>query len=111
MAKKKCITTDIKNTAIRFARVIDSQGIPVKGLIIFGSYAKGMAKKDSDIDLCIVSPKFGKDSVSELQFLLKQSRYVDDRIEPVPMSVKEYKENFSPLVFEIKKFGKKIRFK
>jgi predicted nucleotidyltransferase len=110
MAKKKGITPEIKNTAIRFAKVIRSKGIPINRLVIFGSYAKGKAKGHSDIDLCIVSSKFGKDSISELQFLLKQSRNVDDRIEPIPVSIKEYKEGKSPFVFEIKKFGKEITF-
>lgn len=102
---------DINDIALRFAKFIDSQGIPIKKLIIFGSYAKGNAKSESDIDLCLVSPRFGKDSVTELQFLLKQSRHIDDRIEPIPVSVKEYNKSASPLVIEIKKTGREIRFK
>lgn len=110
MVKKKVITPEIKNAAIKFARAIKNQGIPVAKLIVFGSYAKGKAKGYSDIDLAIVSPKFGKDSIGELQFLLKQSRNIDDRIEPIPVSVEEYKNSSSRLVFEVKKFGKEITF-
>lgn len=110
MAKKKNIKLEARDAAVRFARFISDKGIPVKKLIVFGSYAKGAETAYSDIDVCIVSPRFGKDSVSELQFLLKQTRYIDDRIEPIPVSVKEYKEGFSPLVSEIKKSGKEIKF-
>ena len=110
MAKKETITTRLKNTAIRFSRAIENQGIPVAKVIIFGSYAKGIASRQSDIDLCIVSSEFGKDSVGELQFLLKQSRKIDDRIEPIPVSAEEYKNTASPLIFEVKKFGKEIFF-
>lgn len=108
MAKKEIIAPEIRNTVIKFARVIKNQGIPIVKLIIFGSYAKGKAKKYSDIDLCIVSPKFGKDSIAELQFLLKQSRNVDDRIEPIPLSPEEYQNTSSPFIFEVKKFGQEI---
>jgi predicted nucleotidyltransferase len=110
MVKKEVITPEIKNTSIKFARTIISQGIPIIKLIIFGSYAKGKANGYSDIDLCLVSPNFGKDPISELQFLLKQSRNVDDRIEPIPISVEEYQNSSSPFIFEIKKFGKEIVF-
>lgn len=108
MAKKEAITPRLKNTAVRFARAIENEGITIAKVIIFGSYAKGMASRQSDIDLCIVSPEFGKDPVGELQFLLKQSRKIDDRIEPIPVSVDEYRDTVSPLIFEVKKFGKEI---
>lgn len=110
MAKKEIITPQIKNTVIKFARTIKNQGIPIAKLIIFGSYAKGKAKGYSDIDLCIVSPKFGKDHIDELQFLLKLSRNVDDRLEPIPVSIEEYKSDTSPFIFEVKRFGKEIAF-
>lgn len=109
MAKKKGITKEIKKKVRQYARFISSKGIPVNRVVVFGSYAKGKAVEDSDIDLCLVSSKFGRDPVSELQFLLKQTRYIDDRIEPIPISVKEYKETASPLIFEIRKHGKEIR--
>lgn len=110
MAKKELITPQIKNTAIKFARAIINQGIPVTKLIIFGSYAKGKAKGYSDIDLAIVSSKFGKDPIGELQFLLKQSRNVDDRIEPIPVSLEEYQYDVSPFILEVKRSGKEIAF-
>ncbi|MEW6040523.1 MAG: nucleotidyltransferase domain-containing protein, partial [Elusimicrobiota bacterium] len=82
-----------------------NQGFPISKIIIFGSYSKKTFGKESDIDICLVSPKFGKDPVSELQFLLKQSRRIDDRIEPIPISAKDYQNSSTPLIFEIKKYG------
>ena len=95
---------------VTFAEHIQKDGLPIEKLIIFGSYAKGTAHEHSDIDLCIISPKFGKDAIRKLQYLLKQSRYIDNDIEPFPLSIKEYKNGISPLIAEIKKFGKIIRF-
>lgn len=102
------VNKNIKRIALRFRAVLEKQGVPVEKVVIFGSYAKKKARADSDIDICIVSPKFGKDSVEELQFLLKQTHDVDERIEPFPVSLEEYQETATPLIFEIKKFGKVI---
>lgn len=99
MAKRKVVNKDIRDTALKFAQILRGQGIAVEKLIVFGSYVKNKASGESDIDLCIVSPAFGKDPVEELQFLFKQTRKVDTRIEPIPVS---------PLILEIKKFGKEI---
>jgi len=47
---------------------------PVKGVILFGSFSKGKAKADSDIDLIILSPAFSKMNEDErLKFLYRRS--------------------------------------
>lgn len=120
MAKKNIITPKtrepsqvivpkaIENKALRFAKFVESRGVPIEKVIIFGSYAKKKAKRGSDIDLCLVSPKFGKDTIAELQFLLKQRRQIDSRIEPIPVSSKDYQKTATPLIFEVKKFGREM---
>ncbi len=108
MAKRKVILKDVRSTALKFAEILEGQGITVEKMIVFGSHVKNKASEESDIDLCIVSPEFGKDPVEELQFLFKQTRKVDTRIEPIPVSPQEYRESLSPLIFEIKKFGREI---
>ena len=109
MAKKAIIGENIKKIVLEFGGRLKKQGVPVEKLIVFGSYARGKARKESDVDVCVVSSKFGKDTVDELQFLLKQSWRVDARIEPYPASPKEFKKAASPLIFEIKKFGQEIK--
>ena len=108
MAKRKVILKDVRSAALKFAEILEGQGIAVEKMIVFGSHVKNKASEESDIDLCIVSPEFGKDPVEELQFLFKQTRKVDTRIEPIPVSPQEYRESLSPLIFEIKKFGREI---
>lgn len=109
MVKKTNINADIKKKVLSFKKLLEKEGIPVYKIIIFGSYAKNKAKKESDIDICVVSPKFGNDSVEELQYLLKQRRKIDSRIEPFPVSPREYKNSFSPIIDEIRKFGKEVK--
>ena len=109
MAKQIRINKNIKKLVLAFGDRVKKQGIPVSKLVVFGSYAKGLARKESDVDVCVVSPKFGKDTIEELQFLSKQSRYIDSRIEPYPVSPKEYRTVPSSLIFEIKKFGQEVK--
>ena len=108
MVDKIFIRKNIRNTAFRLRKLLEEEGTPVEKLILFGSYARGKASKESDIDLCIISSKFGKDTIDELQFLLKKTRRIDTRIEPIPVSPQEYRNQDSPLVIEIRKFGIEI---
>ncbi len=109
MAQTKTINKNVKSIVLRFRNILEQQGIPIEKILIFGSYAKNKARADSDIDICVISPLFGKDSLEELQFLLKQRRKIDSRIEPIPVSSLEYKKTTTPFIFEIKKFGKEIK--
>ena len=45
----------------KYIQKIESIGIPVTRVYIFGSQVKGRARYGSDIDLCIISPAFGQD--------------------------------------------------
>ena len=52
-------------------------------MILFGSYAKGNASEDSDVDVAIVVNTLTGDYFSTRPLLWKIRREVDDRIEPV----------------------------
>jgi uncharacterized protein len=52
-------------------------------MILFGSYARGNQKEDSDIDVAIVVDKIQGDYFSTRPLLWRIRREVDDRIEPV----------------------------
>ena len=41
-----------------YKKELEARGIKVKRILLFGSYAKGEAEKDSDIDLLIISDDF-----------------------------------------------------
>jgi len=52
-------------------------------LILFGSYAKGTQKEDSDVDVAIILDETIGDYFSTRPLVWKISRAVDDRIEPL----------------------------
>jgi uncharacterized protein len=81
-----------------------SQVRKVDEAYIYGSYAKGRAKKWSDIDVAIVSPDFSQDLFEERVFLMKLALNFDDRIEPSPFRPEDFTID-NPLVNEISTSG------
>ena len=77
--------------------------------ILFGSYAKGQPKADSDIDIAIISRQFGIDSMDEIIFLRKLALRVDSHIEPIPLCPEDLEDKYSTLVQEIKRYGKILK--
>jgi len=43
----------------KFVELLKQQGVNISKIILFGSYAKGKASPDSDIDVVVVSNQFG----------------------------------------------------
>ena len=62
---KKTIKKEIRKIALQYRRTVEDAGIPIEKMLVFGSYARGNAREDSDIDICVVSPKLGKDEMVE----------------------------------------------
>ena len=89
----------------KYLQKVREFGIPVEKAILFGSYAKGIADKYSDVDLCVVSNQFGKDSHQELLTLLKLTDKETVDIEPHPYSPKDLENKWDSLANEIVNFG------
>ena len=74
------------------------QNYKVKQIYLFGSYAKGNAKEESDIDVAIVLKKLGDDYLEQTTKLFQLRRKVDLRIEPVLL---EFNNDISGFLDEI----------
>jgi predicted nucleotidyltransferase len=97
-----------RQSAKAFLSQLKHAGIPITNAYLFGSYAKGTATKDSDIDICLLSPAFGKDPIAEMVKLRMIAFPIDSRIEPIPFHTDDWNDTYSPLLSEIRKFGKHI---
>lgn len=95
----------VKKIADKYVSEVVKSGIPVKSAYLFGSYAKGNPHKDSDIDICIVSKRFGKDYFEEALKLDAITNDIDSRIEAVPLNPRDLDDKYSTLASEIKKYG------
>lgn len=105
MAKKK----NIKDIIRRFANLLEEE-MPLQRIILFGSYARGKPHKDSDIDVAVVSPNFGKrNEMEEMSYLLKKAHEIDLDIEPHPYNPRELRHpHKSSFAYEILKTGKTV---
>lgn len=107
MAKKKTLPKKIKRAIQEYLEILKKDGLPIRKVFVFGSWAKGKAHKWSDIDLCIISPKF-KNFDQALDYLWSKRIIKEDtHIQPVGYPPKDFVDE-SPLVWEIKKTGIEI---
>ena len=77
----------------KFVKALKQEGIAVDRVILYGSYATGKTRPDSDIDVAVVSKNFGKDRVEEGMLLFRIAGKIDPRLEPVPISQKIYEND------------------
>lgn len=108
MDTKTILSDTPANLVKKYRAVLNRAGIPVQQVILFGSYAKGTAKPWSDLDICVVSTVFGKNSYDERVWLAKLTLGVDTMIEPHPYSPNDLNDPFDPLAAEIRMWGKQI---
>lgn len=64
-----------------FRNAIESRGIKADKLILFGSYATGQYREDSDIDIVVISRDFQNKSYWERIDILSEAIY--DVFEPI----------------------------
>lgn len=102
---KKTIAAVIK----QYVDTVKKNGIPVQDVYLFGSTAKGNTHKGSDIDICIVSPSFGKNRFDERLKLMNLRDGISDLIEPHPYSPADFNNPYDPLSAEIVKTGIHIK--
>src|SRR4030067_1016367 len=105
MVKQSTLGKKEKKLINRYVRLLKEKGIKVSMVILFGSYAKGMAKPDSDIDIAVISSQFGQDNFKEMMFLRKLALEIDSHIEPLPFTPQDLDDRYSTLSQEIKKYG------
>lgn len=88
-------------------RYIDELGknqIFVSEAILFGSYAKGTAKQESDIDVALISTVFKGDRFDDRRLIVPLRRKIDNKIEPIPFRPEDFNAG-GTLADEIKKTG------
>ena len=75
-----------KSTVIKIAKDYVNlvlQNMKPKEIILYGSYAKGTAREDSDIDIAVIVSKIINDYLDEAAMLYMLRVEIDSRIEPI----------------------------
>lgn len=95
----------VANIMRRYRRAVIGAGIPLQDMLVFGSYAKGKARPQSDIDVAVISPAFGRDNLEERVRLMRLRRHISTAIEPHPLHPEDLENRWSTLAQEVKKYG------
>lgn len=83
-----------------------SKGLKIKKAYIYGSYARGTATEDSDIDLLLIAPEFDEKIDEYLPLIWPSTHKSNYKIEPVPIGEKKFNENeSSPLIESVHNEG------
>lgn len=101
----KKISKKVRRSIDAYVSVL-AKDIPITGVYLFGSHAKGTARPDSDIDLAVISPKFGRDSHRDGKWLVRKIWDTPFKnIDVVGYSPLDFKNRSSPILDEIHKTG------
>lgn len=99
--------SDALNIAKQFAEIIVSEFNPTK-VFLYGSYASGNWKPESDIDIAVIVKALKRDYIQSLYLLYKLRRQVDIIIEPTlfiegkdPSGLLEYILKNGELVYSV----------
>ncbi len=99
---------EIRRIIKRYIRAIAKNNIKIHKVFLFGSYAQGTARDDSDIDIAVVSGDFSGDRFSDRRVIVPLRRKIDRRLEPIPFRTENFKED-DPMALEILRNGIEIK--
>jgi predicted nucleotidyltransferase len=98
----------VRKIASKYANDVRSV-LPVKKVILYGSYAKGTATESSDVDICFFVENLKNNNRLEImrQLLKISSEYLEVDIEPRVFHISVLEED-NPFVKEIVRTGIEI---
>ena len=91
----------------KYVHELKLHNIPVDEAILFGSFVKGTAGEESDIDVALISNAFTGDRFDDRRKIVPFRRTIDSRLEPMPFSRESFNAG-GTLVDDIKISGIKI---
>ena len=99
---------DVLKAVTRFLEEVEGSGLRLVSVCLYGSHAEGTARPDSDIDVALISGDFTGDWLEDHRKIVDALLRSDPRIEPVRFRPEQFYDEH-PLVWEIKKKGKRLR--
>lgn len=99
------VNPGIINTVRKYIMLIP-EDLGVKRAYLFGSFARGIEREESDIDIALVLENM-PDFFSTQRQLMKLRRKIDLRIEPHPIKEQDF-NSLNPFAYEIEKTGIEI---
>lgn len=100
---KDSIVQDVK----KYIDELKKNGFPVQRVLLFGSWASGMAGEESDVDIALISHVFTGDRFEDRRKIVPLRRSINSRIEPLPFTPQDFNEGGN-LVDEIAQHSEEI---
>lgn len=92
-------TSPVLDILSRFKKALESEGIRVNDMILFGSYATGTFREGSDIDVVVVSEDFeGKGYWERIDIISNAIYRVFEPIEAIALTPDEWTMKTDPIV-------------
>ncbi len=102
-ASKEAIMKDIMS----YIDELRIRGIPIQKALLFGSWARGPVREESDVDIALISSFFSGDRFEDRRKIIPMRRKINSRIEPIPFTPQDF-EMGGNLVDEIIRYGEQI---
>jgi predicted nucleotidyltransferase len=101
---------EVINVVKRYMVALGKQGIHLSHAYLFGSYARGQATAQSDIDVMLVSDYFDTEDIYKFSKPWRIAAEVDYRLEPVSIESKRFEtDDSSPLIAIVKQEGLEVK--
>jgi len=92
----------IVRTVQEYLVAVRRSGLDARRAVLFGSYARGDARPDSDVDILVIAPEFdGPYDKSRIDLLWALRAQTDSRIEPVAVGERQWREDDASAIIEI----------
>ena len=102
MDKRQALTREEALSLVRRYKEVISPRFDVEPrVMMFGSYSKGYANPDSDIDVAVIVPTYGDSKMEMSKGLWRDVRDVSFLIEPVLLA----EDRWSPLYDDVMRTG------
>ncbi|MBN2209154.1 MAG: nucleotidyltransferase domain-containing protein [Candidatus Coatesbacteria bacterium] len=85
----------------RYLRLLNERGVPASFAVLFGSFARGDQRPESDVDVIIVSKEYDEDWRKWNRKLWELRYLVDARIEPTPVGEHEFETDDTSIRIEM----------
>ena len=102
-ASKEAVIKDLK----RYIAVLRKNGFPIQRAMLFGSWAKGAGREESDVDVALISDAFTGDRFQDRRKIVPFRRKINNRIEPMPFDTRTFSTGGN-LIDEILNSGEEI---
>lgn len=103
-------TREVNTIIKKYAETLRKNDISFTHIYLFGSYAKGNPREESDIDVAVVVSRIKNDKeyFDKKMQLWRMILDVDTRIEPILLEKDELEKSETIMGIEVKKHGIKI---